>query len=445
MLPILLLGVGLLTGCTGGPPAMEDRSAARASDADPEMCPEHGVLEAVCTKCNPSLAPVFQAKGDWCHEHEFPLSFCPTCNPDAGGRPAEQDLSVDGSPADGTRVRFKTRSAADQAGIEVVAAAESPWVVGTEAVVRLTWDATRVAQVGARSPGVVTSIAADVGTQVEVGTALATIRSAHVGGDRSRVAAARRGVSVAETELARKQQLLTAGVTSQRQVLAAEHALSMATAELGALQSELSLVGRGSGNAYQVTTPLAGVVTERHVSVGQSVDASLNLFQVVDASRMWAELDVSEADLSAVAAGQPVTVVLDAFRDRSFEGRVDYLAPSVNPRTRTASARVALANPDGALRANMFGTAHIVTDSHTSVVMVPAAAVQSAGDVHLVFVQEAVDSFLARRVRVIARAGGQVRVEGPVKPGDPVVTTGSFLLKTETLKDSIGAGCCDVE
>ena len=81
MLPILLLGIGLLTGCADVPPS-EAPSSVRTEPADPELCAEHGVLEAVCTKCNPALAPVFQAKGDWCDEHEFPESFCPICNPE---------------------------------------------------------------------------------------------------------------------------------------------------------------------------------------------------------------------------------------------------------------------------------------------------------------------------------------------------------------------------
>ncbi len=75
----------------------------------------------------------------------------------------------------------------------------------------------------------------------------------------------------------------------------------------------------------------------------------------------------------------------------------------------------------------------------------PAGAVQRAGDAWLVFVREEVDTYVARRVRVLARQGERVRVSGGVAAGDQVVTTGSFLLKTETLKDSIGAGCCDVE
>ncbi len=207
----------------------------------------------------------------------------------------------------------------------------------------------------------------------------------------------------------------------------------------------MGLIGAGSGDAYAVTAPLAGVVTERFASVGQSVESSMALFEVVDASRMWAELDIFEADLGQVAEGQPVRITLDGLPDRSFDGTLDYLAPSVDPQTRTARGRLVLDNPDGALRAHMYGTGHILTDSQPSVVTVPAVSVQSAGSVHLVFVRQSEDSFVGRRVRVVARSGDTVRITGPIEPGTPVVTTGSFLLKTETLKDSIGAGCCDVE
>ena len=443
MLPILL-GIGLLTGCADEAPTTEPSTGVRAA-TDPELCPEHGVLEAVCTACNPSLAPVFQAKGDWCTEHGFPESFCPTCRPEQGGRPLVQDVSDDGLPADGTLIRFKTRETAELAGLETASAEASAWTGGAEVVARIAWDATRVAAVSARTAGVVVSIDADVGSQVSAGTPLARLRSAHVGGDRLRQSAAQRAVSVAEAELARKQELLGSGVTSEREVQEAERALAAAEAELGALETELGLVGGGSGDAYAVTAPLAGVVTERHASVGQTVDPTQPLFEVVDPSRMWAELDVPEADLGRVVPGQTVHVTLDALPDSPFEGTLAYLAPAVDPQTRTARGRVVLDNSEGRLRAHLYGTARIVTAQDEAVVTVPTAAVQSAGDVHLVFVREALDTYVTRRVRVEARSGNQVRIAGPVEPGDVVVTTGSFLLKTETLKDSIGAGCCDVE
>ena len=443
MLPILLAGLGSLTGCTADPPpAGTVEVQVRATD--PELCAEHGVLESVCPKCNPALAAVFRAKGDWCDEHGFPESFCPICNPEREGRPAA-DVTPDGSPADGTVVRFKTRKAASMAGIAVQPAEETPWVGGTEVVARIAWDATRVAQVSPLASGVVRTIHADVGAIVDEGTPLAALRSAVVGGDRSRLRAARKALDIARTERARKQALVEAGVTSQRDVLEAERAVAEAEARLGALRAEVGLVGGGTGDTYTLTAPLAGTVTERFASVGQVVGPEEPLFEVVDASRMWAELDVPQQALAAVAVGQPVHVTLEALPDRRFDGVLEYLAPSVDPHTRTARARVALDNPDDVLRANLYGTATIVTDQAEAVVAVPTAAVQHAGDVDLVFVRRSADTFIARRVRVLARSGDRVRLSGPVRPGDPVATTGSFLLKTETLRDSIGAGCCDVE
>ncbi len=442
MIPILLMGVGLLGGCISGPSLVEEPDGA-VSAVDPEMCSEHGVLEAVCTKCKPQLAAVFQAKGDWCVEHGFPESFCPICSPEREGRPVETDLAADGSPPDGTKVRFQTRDAAKLAGFETALVVEAAWTGGTSAVVRIDWDATRVALVSARSPGVVTAIDADVGAPVRKGGALARVRSADVGGDRSRVEAARQALGVAEAEHRRKASLLDAGVTSQREVLAAEQAVASARADLGALEAELGLVGQGSGDSYTIRSPIAGVVTQRHASVGLSVDPAEPLFQVVDASRMWAELAIAERDLSRVRPGQPVEVAVDALPERVFPGSIAYIAPSVDPTTRTALARVELDNADGLLRAHMYGSARIVTDAAEAAVTVPSAAVQRAGDVQLVFVRTAEDEFVARRVRVLSRSGDTVRIAGGVAAGDSVVTTGSFLLKTETLKDSIGAGCCD--
>src|SRR5690606_38372455 len=98
----------------------------------------------------------------------------------------------------------------------------------------------------------------------------------------------------------------------------------------------VDLVGGGSGAAFAITAPIAGVVIARHASVGQAVESAVPLFHIVDPTRMWAEIDVDEADLGRVRAGQAARIVLDAMPERSFEGTLDYLAPLVDPQTRTA-------------------------------------------------------------------------------------------------------------
>ncbi len=445
-----LLGVGLSVGCggdgaPGGTTLLGDAASTRSAAADPELCVDHGVLATVCTRCNPRLAAVFQAKGDWCAEHGFPESFCPICSPEAGGRPQQTPAGADGAPADGTVVRFRTRAVAEQAGLETEAAEAADWVSGTEAVARITWDATRVATVSAPSPGLLVAIEVEVGDRVAAGQPLAALRSAHSAGDRSRLIALQQVREVAAAEVARKRLLVEGGLASQRGLLAAEQDLATAQAEVLAAQAELDLVGGGDGDRVALASPLGGVVTARHAGLGQALDRGQPLFEIVDPSRMWAVIDVPEAALAGVGSGDPVSLRFDGLPDRRFEGTLATLSPLVDPQTRTAQARVELDNTDGMLRANLYGTATIHGEGAQAAVVVPAAAVQRAGELWLVFLQQEVDTYVARRVQVLARQGGRVRVSGGVAPGDRVVTTGSFLLKTETLKDSIGAGCCDVE
>lgn len=409
------------------------------------MCAEHGVLEAVCPKCNPALIPVFQAKGDWCDEHGFPESFCPVCAPERGGRPAV-DVSAkpsDGAPVDGTRVRFKTRETARLAGIETALAIEAEREETVTAVARLVYDAAKVALVSAPVPGVVSEIRADVGARVRRGQALAVVQSAVIGAGRSQEAAARSRLALAELGLTRQRDLLAVGVTSVREVQDAELALATAQAELAALESQLGMVGTGTGGAYSLLAPLAGEVTRRDVSLGMGVEGGAPLFEIVDASTLWAELDVAEGDLRNVAVGNTVSITLDTLPDRVFEGAISYIAPTVSVATRTALARVSVDNADRALRSNMYGAGRISVTDMASTVTVPASAVQRAKGVDIVFVRLAEDEFEARRVTVRSRSGDEVRLADGVRPGEAVVTVGSFMLKTETLKDSIGAGCCD--
>jgi cobalt-zinc-cadmium efflux system membrane fusion protein len=437
-----------MTGCSdrSKPSAAEATPTSKPSAvAAPEMCKEHGVLEAVCTKCNPALAAVFQAKGDWCKEHGFPESFCPTCHPERGGKPAADIGKSDGAPADGTKVRFKTKDTGELAGIQTARAVVRPQGSGVRATARLVYDAAKLAHVNARSAGVIKALKVDVGTRVKKGDTLAIVSSAEVGAERSRVAAARSRVAVAEENLKREQQLHDEGITAKKSLLEARRELDDAKAGQAALAASLGVIaggGGGGGGDYTLVAPLAGVVTERKAAIGKLVGSDEVLYEIVDTAEMWAELDVPEAELSLVAPEQKVMVTVDGLPGQEFEGAITYIAPSVDPHTRTAKARVPLANPNGALRANMFAEARISVGAARESVLVPRAAVQRAKTVQLVFVRLAEDLYEARRVEVGTVEGDAVEIKKGVRAGEEVATTGSFLLKTETLKESIGAGCC---
>ena len=426
---------------------------AQAAATEGAMCVEHGVLEAICTKCNPKLIPVFQTKGDWCEEHGFPESVCPLCHPERGGRPAA-DVGADDAPPDGTAIRFKTPDVARKAGIEVAKAEAS--VTTTELVVsaRIAYDATRVAEVNARIGAVIEAVLVEVGSRVEEGTALVRARSTDLEGEQARLTAARTRVRILRTQLDRKRKLHVEGLLAERELLDAEETWTMAKADLGALEAGLSVVRSANpaersslepDGTFVIIAPRAGLITHREVSAGNLVAAEQSLFTIVDPSAMWAELDVPEDRLGDIRVGQVVRVGVDAMPGRSFEGAVDYVAPEIDPHSRTALVRVPLANPDASLRANMFATATITLEAARSGVQVARAAVQRVKGRDLVFVATGPGSFVTRRVKVGTGDGQTVTVIEGLAAGESVVTTGSFLLKTEVRKDRIGAGGGEVD
>jgi len=439
-----IVALGAIACGNGGAPATQ---AGPTAAQDGAMCAEHGVLESLCTKCNPALIPVFQARGDWCAEHGFAESICPICHPERRGRPA-RDVSApaeDEAPADGTKVRLAGAATARHAGIESAPAVAADGPPTIRAPARIVYDATKVAQVNARSAGVVRGISIDIGAQVQAGAALATIESASVGEGQARSRGAAARLEAAEATLARVTALRDEGISSARALVEARQELEAARAERAGALASLRLVGRSGGAAgtYVVTAPIAGTVVRRGTTIGTLVDTDTTLFEIVDTSSMWAEIDIPEDLVRAVAVGSRVTFVIDGLGEAPpLAGAIAYLAPEVDPHTRTVVARVPLANPEGLLRANMFAEARIEARSATQGVWVPRDALQRAKGAHLVFVRMTESLYEARRVDVGLETDDRVEVRGRVAAGDRVVTAGSYLLKTETLRGSIGAGCC---
>jgi cobalt-zinc-cadmium efflux system membrane fusion protein len=292
---------------------------------------------------------------------------------------------------------------------------------------------------------VVREIRADLGSRVVRGTPLAVLESSVVGEERSKLRAARARATVAEANHRRQRELNQRGVSPQREVDDAVREWEAAKAEVAAAEAALGMIGAadGEGGSYVLTAPIAGVVTRRTATVGTLVDLDDALFEIVDTATLWAEIDIPERDAPRVEPGRRVVMHVDGLPGREFHGTVEFVSPVIDRETRTAKARAAVANRDGALRANMYARARIL-DPRAAGVVVPRAAVQDARGVAIVFVQLAPDMYETRRVRSVPAANGMVAVSD-VRPNERVVTTGSFLLKTETLKESIGAGCCEVE
>ncbi|MFN8589431.1 MAG: efflux RND transporter periplasmic adaptor subunit [Candidatus Eisenbacteria bacterium] len=426
----------------------EPAAATAGAHSSEGMCTEHGVLEAMCTRCNPGLVPAFQAKGDWCGEHEYPESVCPICHPERGGRPASADDMPDDAPLDRSVLQFRSLASARDAGIAVAAAEAGADPAGLTVQATLVADASHRALVHATAPGVVRAVLADVGTPVTAGAPLARFESAAVGEARAALASARARVATARAAFARDSALHRADLASAQDELAARQELESARAGVAAAEAALAMHGAGAGGAggaYLLRSPIAGVVTQRVAEVGASLDTDAMLFEVVDPAGLWAELEVPESRAAAVRVGQPVTLRVRGV-ERPVRAEVAFVSSAIEPHTRTLRARARLLDRvTRELRPNAWGEATVRTGGAERTVLVPREAIHEAKGVKLAFVRLAEDRFEVRRVEVGGAENGRVAVHAGLRPGEMVATTGSFLLKTETLKESIGAGCCDVE
>ncbi|MBL8742809.1 MAG: efflux RND transporter periplasmic adaptor subunit [Myxococcales bacterium] len=446
VLRALIFSVLLALACKSEPAPQQ--SSAAAQPATQTLC-EHGVQGDLCPKCNPELAAIYQKQGDWCAEHQMPESFCPICHPDKKGKPSdapsEQPAKASAkAPTDGMKVKLKSEAIVEGAGIVTAVSVKAPAKTSMRFPARLVYDATRTAEITANAGGVIRVVSVDLGAKVKAGTVLATLDSADVGGDRSKLLAAQRRFKAAEDRLARVQTLEKEGVLPLRERVNAELAVDEARAEVSALSTELGIAGAGSGKggSYTISSPIDGIVTRRSASIGKLVEQKDPLFQVVDPTVMWAEIDVPEMNAGSIQEGAEVVVTVPTIPDEPFAGLVASVLPEVNPQTRTVTARVSLKNPRQRLRANMFGEAAVVGKTPEGGVLIPRAAIQTVDRTRFVFVRKEPLVYQVRHVTVPSKDGASALVTAGLEAGEEIVTVGSFLLKTETLKDSIGAGCC---
>lgn len=433
-------------GCSKNPERAEPSASAAAVEG---LC-EHGVEADLCPKCNPTLEAVYRGNGDWCPEHGMPESFCPICHPALGGHPPasggekKPSRAPSKAPANGMKVRLASSAVEEGSGIVTVEAVKAPAKTAVRFPARVVYDATRSAEISANAGGVVRSIKVDLGARVRAGDTLATLDSAAVGGDRAKLAAAYGRIEAARERVDRLKELEKAGVVSRRDRVDAELELAEAQSAASTLSASLGVSGAsaGSGASYTLKSPIDGIVTRRSATVGKLALENETLFEIVDPSVLWAELDIPEPSAGAVAEGAEVTLTFPSLPSEAFAGTVSALLPEVDPHTRTVTARVSVKNPALHLRANMLGEAAVLGKTPPEGVTVPRSAIQTVDRQLFVFVRVEPLVFEVRHVVVTSKDGDAAVVTSGLVAGDAVVTTGSFLLKTETLKDSIGAGCC---
>jgi RND family efflux transporter MFP subunit len=183
----------------------------------------------------------------------------------------------------------------------------------------------------------------------------------------------------------------------------------------------------------EILAPADGFVIEKNVVQGQMVDAGATLYRLADLGIVWVFAQVYEQDLPYIQLGQEATVKLSSLPDREFRGRVTYIYPNVDEKTRTARVRLEFENPGYFLKPGMFVSAQIVSELKPSVLLVPDSAVLRSGEKNTVFIALPGGKFDPRTVVLGLEAEhDQYEVISGLQAGDRVVTSGQFMLDSES-------------
>lgn len=177
--------------------------------------------------------------------------------------------------------------------------------------------------------------------------------------------------------------------------------------------------------------PVSGIVMEKDVFEGQSFQSGRNLYMIADLSEVWVNAEIFEADAGLVREGMTANVTVDALPGRSWSGRVEYVYPTLEDRTRSMRARIALPNPDGRLKPGMYATVRLSAEVGETLT-VPLTAVLYSGERAVVFVDMGGGELMPHEVVVGIRGEERAEIVSGVEAGQRVVTSAQFLLDSES-------------
>jgi cobalt-zinc-cadmium efflux system membrane fusion protein len=317
--------------------------------------------------------------------------------------------------------------------------------------------------------GRVTRVIARLGDAVKAGDPLMAVEATEfVQGQNDLVAAAaaansaRSQLALAQANEKRQHELYLARagslkdwLQSQADLTNAQNALKSAEIARAAARNRLRILGRSdadlaeveaSANVQQmnpetvVRAPIAGIVVQRQVGLGQYIASAASgsnpVYSIGNLSTVWLIANVRETDARAVKIGQPVEVRVLAYPGRVFNARITWIAPAIDAATRRLPVRAQVENPDGALKPMMFASFSIITGGELAAPAIPQSAVIYEGDKAHVWVALDDGTVGARSITVGRTSDGMVEVTQGLAAGEKIISSGTlFIDRAAQVKD----------
>jgi len=294
-------------------------------------------------------------------------------------------------------------------------------------------DPARTVNVLPPGTGRVREVRVALGDRVQRGQVLATIDSPDLAQAYSDYDKAAATALLAAKNLKYQEEQFRIGAAAQRELESARNDNQQAVAEFQRARVRLRAMGaaqdaQGEARLLMVRAPAAGSITAFAVAPGATInDDTQSLMTLADLSVVWVTALIAERDVGSVARNQDAEITVDAYPGETLHGKVLFVADLIEPDSRRDKTRIALPNPDAALKPNMFATVTLHGAARPRVVL-PSSALLMNNDRTTVFVAVAPWTFERRTVQPLLEEGTQVTIESGLAPGEQVVIKGGILL-----------------
>jgi cobalt-zinc-cadmium efflux system membrane fusion protein len=313
---------------------------------------------------------------------------------------------------------------------------------------RVETDGSRIARVGSPVAGRILKLYVFEGETVRAGTVLATLHSTSQSDTQMSLIKAYSDQTLAEAATKRAEQLVAADVIGRAELERRRAEVVQASAEVSAYETQLR--GLGMTNAqmkslqttrklsadYPIVTPRGGTVLERKVTVGQVVQPADPAFTIADLSSVWVVANVPEEEAGMLRKGLEVSVRIPALPQQAIQGVLSYVAPTVDPITRTVEVRMDLSNSKGLFKPDELASVTFGGHSERKLT-IPQTAIVREDNKDYIFVRTSSNNFLLREVELGDESNDERVVLSGVTASEAIVLDGAFHLNNQRKQDAI--------
>jgi cobalt-zinc-cadmium efflux system membrane fusion protein len=377
-------------------------------------------------------------------EHEIPTHACDECRYEIGVVKLSPDLL-------GTE---------DAAGIISTVTAE---LKDLSSILSLTGDISmnesKTVRISSPEAGIARSFIADIGQKVAPGDRVIEIDSKEVAEAKADYLKKLEMMKLARKNAEREASLFAKKISAEIEVQEAKAKQAEAEIEWanaqghlkthGLTQTDIDRLSQGTVHSidgiFSLRSPIAGVVLNRAINAGEQAEPGKELLLISDLSEVWVWANIKEEDLVQLGRNEKVVAEIEVpgLVGKQYSGTMDLVSGDINAQTRNARARIVVPNTDGMLKPGMFVNIRLLLPGTQPSIIIPKVAVLSDEGRQFIFVHQQDDYWIRRPVTTGVSFNNQISITSGLSAGQKIIADGSFLLKSDVLREKMGAGCAD--